>query len=812
MVVHGSHGARVSANVAWRTSGHCFVLEDGIETENEFVANVGVATHALERAHTLPGESDDEPATFWLANPENSLVANIAAGSAGYGYWYELLQRVRGPSAERAPAGYDPSSAPLGRFEDNVAHSHRLHGLATYPGARAPPPRARRVVLAWRPTERAPRRATWLPRPRAGMGFNPAQTATFERLRAFRNGGAGVFLHNSANLRVRGAQLADNAIGVDFDRAHSCELRDSTVVGLSEPFARLAAGRGLRGAEPVRRAHCPAGPLPLVGVQMHQQLLGRAHQLGNRVDNVSFAGLPGQWLGEGDYGAQQGACARSHALGVGEEHLGFFDPRNSVRALGFADGERTARVSLCAHTLGTPAAAAAVSNAAVHDEDGSLAPGGAARGTVVSDSGFMTALGGECAPAPPGSCAALCATPCMRTLSVAVSSRTPAALRLRVTRAHGDTPPADGRPFADVPGFFRDGAFGEDSATKAFKVRRFFVTLPAGGAYSARFVLPEAAAASAGGAAPPQPPAVTASAAPGAQQPPSTWPLFAQLAYEDEPGACGARFSAFELERPTPSAAECAQLVPNGGFETGSADGWWHAGGGLRLRSPGAPGSRAHALANPRGGGGLLRYLDTRCVHAGARVRLSAAVRLRAPEGSAGACEASGGAHGCARLLLLSQRGTTDPTHVTHDQLPARTAYTGEGGAEGWGTLEADWSFSAAHASAHSVALLLQPPLGGEGADLEIDSVSISVLGGGDGGLPTEPTPPPPPMPRSPPDAPSPSPPPPLAFARVRIETNAAGALGSGQAPTAAAIAAHVVELLSVQPDRVHVDIVPAQS
>lgn len=45
VVVHGTNKLLVQENVAYNTSGHCYILEDGGEIENRFVRNLGVRFH-----------------------------------------------------------------------------------------------------------------------------------------------------------------------------------------------------------------------------------------------------------------------------------------------------------------------------------------------------------------------------------------------------------------------------------------------------------------------------------------------------------------------------------------------------------------------------------------------------------------------------------------------------------------------------------------------------------------------------------------------------------------------------------------------
>jgi cell migration-inducing and hyaluronan-binding protein len=121
VTVHGTHDLRVENNVTYNTVGHCFFLEDGIETGNEFVRNLAIQTkchptrecqptnlgangeadHAYEnrtayRAASWNGEytilpSDNTVASYWVTNPDNTFIGNVAAGSDETGFWLSLV-------------------------------------------------------------------------------------------------------------------------------------------------------------------------------------------------------------------------------------------------------------------------------------------------------------------------------------------------------------------------------------------------------------------------------------------------------------------------------------------------------------------------------------------------------------------------------------------------------------------------------------------------------------------------------------------------------------------------------------------------
>jgi hypothetical protein len=68
-------------------------------------------------------ETDNMPATFWITNPSNDFVDNVAAGSLESGYWFEPLKR--GPLAASFPH-LNPKRDSIGLFSNNVAHSNNI--------------------------------------------------------------------------------------------------------------------------------------------------------------------------------------------------------------------------------------------------------------------------------------------------------------------------------------------------------------------------------------------------------------------------------------------------------------------------------------------------------------------------------------------------------------------------------------------------------------------------------------------------------------------------------------------------------------
>ena len=133
LAAHGTSNLEILQNIAYDVYGHCFFTEDGIETGNRFIQNLGAQIKIPERLIDIDGvaESDNEPTVFWITNPNNTFVNNVAAGSQSVGFWIHPF--IRGERAHLFP-GYDPAYEALGTFDQNVAHSCG-EGSASFLGA-----------------------------------------------------------------------------------------------------------------------------------------------------------------------------------------------------------------------------------------------------------------------------------------------------------------------------------------------------------------------------------------------------------------------------------------------------------------------------------------------------------------------------------------------------------------------------------------------------------------------------------------------------------------------------------------------------
>lgn len=215
VTVHDTNNSLVEEVVAFETFGHCFFFEDATETGNTMRANLGLGIREPEPGNVLIPSDDGyrSPSVFWISNPANHLIDNVAAGSEGTGFWYALPEH---PDKGLTTTMW-PRRTPLGTFSGNVSHSNDVDGLHVDHGD----------------NDGATSTETTHYKPLA----NPADPdsdlvpAVFEDFTAFANRNRGVWTRGTG-LILRDARLADNLIAATF-AAHESYLEDSLVVGSS---------------------------------------------------------------------------------------------------------------------------------------------------------------------------------------------------------------------------------------------------------------------------------------------------------------------------------------------------------------------------------------------------------------------------------------------------------------------------------------------------------------------------------------------------------------------------------------------------
>jgi cell migration-inducing and hyaluronan-binding protein len=266
VTIHGTDDVRVQNNVTYNTVGHCFFLEDAIETGNQYVHNLGILTKCHpdgkpcvptnlaaagesragtngQAAKDILIPSDNTASTFWITNPDNIYVDNVAAGSESNGFWMSLPEHPTG-----AFEGTDISKATWPRrtkfleFKGNVSHSN----YDAFMFDRNVAPNGTFGVTG--------SSQTGLENP--ADPDSKALVSVFEDLTAYKNRNGGIW--GRGEMRVfRNVKLADNALGFThasgaFGRyAYTSRVVDSLFVGETENIgnprtdAEKAYGRSL---------------------------------------------------------------------------------------------------------------------------------------------------------------------------------------------------------------------------------------------------------------------------------------------------------------------------------------------------------------------------------------------------------------------------------------------------------------------------------------------------------------------------------------------------------------------------------------
>ncbi|HWL62661.1 MAG TPA: G8 domain-containing protein [Steroidobacteraceae bacterium] len=271
VTVHGTNNLRIEKNVTYNTVGHCFFLEDGIETGNEFIKNLAMQTKCHPTKECVPinlaanGEvvaedarsirqisfslkdtllpSDNTVASYWITNPDNSFIDNVAAGSDQIGFWFSIPIHPQGQFVGTEVAKHTwPRRTPLRAFRGNVSHSNfdgfmidrHINEDNTFGTASIP----------------------LLPLKDPNDLESEVLESHFENLTAYKNRNGGLW--GRGDLYVyKNAKFADNAIGMtqaagDIGTSRfSSRLVDSLVVGETENIGNprtpeeIAYGRSL---------------------------------------------------------------------------------------------------------------------------------------------------------------------------------------------------------------------------------------------------------------------------------------------------------------------------------------------------------------------------------------------------------------------------------------------------------------------------------------------------------------------------------------------------------------------------------------
>jgi hypothetical protein len=294
LTVHGTNNLRIQNNVTYNTVGHCYFMEDAVETGNQFIHNLGMMTKchpdgkpcvptnlapfatADGKNFNLAGQdakdilipSDNTASSFWITNPDNVYRDNVAAGSESTGFWFALPQHPTGAFADKD--GSDkiwPRRMRVREFKGNTAHSN----VDGYMSDRGPQSNGHfstggHIALA-----------------NVADGNSPAVETVVEDFTSYKNRNSGMWTRGEMDT-FRNLRLADNAIGYThasgaFGRsAYTSRVIDSLFVGETENIgnprtpAEKAYGRSL--PEPT------LADFPIRGYEFYDYL--------HTLDNVTF--------------------------------------------------------------------------------------------------------------------------------------------------------------------------------------------------------------------------------------------------------------------------------------------------------------------------------------------------------------------------------------------------------------------------------------------------------------------------------------------------------------------------------------------
>jgi cell migration-inducing and hyaluronan-binding protein len=267
VTVHGTNDVRVENNVAYNTVGHCYFLEDGVETGNEFIHNLGMMTKCHpdgkpcvptnlgpfeseggknfdvegQNAKDILIPSDNTASTFWITNPDNIYRDNVAAGSEATGFWFALPQHPTGAFAGTEVSKTTwPRRMRVREFKGNTAHSN----FDGFMFDRGPQPDGHfrtggHIALA-NPAD----------------ANSPIVETVIEDYTGYKNRNTGMWTRGEMDL-YKNLKLADNGIGYthasgNFGRsAFTSRVVDSLFVGETENIgnprtpAEMAYGRSL---------------------------------------------------------------------------------------------------------------------------------------------------------------------------------------------------------------------------------------------------------------------------------------------------------------------------------------------------------------------------------------------------------------------------------------------------------------------------------------------------------------------------------------------------------------------------------------
>lgn len=376
VTIHGTNNLLVENNVTYNTVGHCFFMEDAVETGNQVVRNLGIQT----KCHpTLPCEptnltlahqstngqrsehvlipSDNTVSTFWITNPDNIYRDNVAAGSDQIGFWMAFPTHPTGAfEGTQISADTWPGRSRLREFSGNTAHSN-FDGLMLDRGPR-------------------PDGTFGIAGPNLISYADPADTnsevlvAHFDNFTGYKNRNGAIWGRGEMHLYTN-LKLADNAMGFTHASGapglapYTSRVVDSLFVGESDNIGNpttpeeVAYGRSLPAA---------AADFPIRGYEYYD--------FHHEVENVTFVNYEPNELR--DAGALSYLLFTSFGMST----------ENSVEGLTFVNAKPVSFPPIQRRWASDYGRSAAYRSAAFRDLDGSVS--GVPGAYIVIDNGIAS--------------------------------------------------------------------------------------------------------------------------------------------------------------------------------------------------------------------------------------------------------------------------------------------------------------------------------------------------------------------------------------------------------------------------------------
>jgi len=236
VTIHLTNGVHIHDNVAFRSSGHCYFLEDGYESRNRFERNLAAVVRNVEEGLEIEPSDNFGASCFWITFPDNDFVDNVAIGGT-FGYWFALFAHPSGlgVSAYRDKTVWGRYRA-AGVFRGNTALSARADGLFVdlFPdrdgnievqGSSYGPTYHNVEALGQSVIESTSASAL------EGYVVQPAAPATtlWEDFTAFKNRNHGIWIRGDDHV-ITGCRLASNRIGMTLPGTGNV-VHDCIIVG-----------------------------------------------------------------------------------------------------------------------------------------------------------------------------------------------------------------------------------------------------------------------------------------------------------------------------------------------------------------------------------------------------------------------------------------------------------------------------------------------------------------------------------------------------------------------------------------------------